>query len=404
MRFAILAGVAAALSAAAVAHAGVATPNDPGWPGEWGVRLLGIPSVWAVDSDTRPVIATVDTGANAAFPDLRQVVFGGWNLVDNDADVSDSAGHGTDVALVIAANADNGYGLAGGCPMCRVMPVKISNDGTSTPKMIAAGIRWAVDNGARVITISAAGLGPADPDEQAAVDYAGARGAVVFAAAGNDGSTTPHYPAALRGVVSVASTDENDVLYPWSTHGGWVDLAAPGCIYGDVMCGTSYGSPLVAASVGVLMAASPTVTAVEAVNALRATAVPVAGIAGGRIDVRAAADWLGISQAVTVSNTPAPAPAKPREVTIQGGSFARTLKTSMTLAAGPVTVILNRASANRCSMSLRSADSVYLTWRSTPNELDISTRVAAGRYTLAVNCTGRAALRYSLSVAARPAG
>ena len=395
MRGALALTVAAALSAAGIAAAAV-TPNDPGWPGEWGLRLIGLPSVWPADAATHPVIATVDTGANADFPDLKQVVVSGWNLLDNTANSSDTAGHGTDVALVIAANQGNSYGLAGACPMCRVMPVKISTDGTATAKLVAAGIRWAVDNGSKVITISIAAPGPPDPDEQAAVDYAGARGAVVFAAAGNDGSTTMHYPAALRGVVSIAGTDENDALYPWSSRGSWVDLAAPGCIYGDTMCGTSYGPPLVAAAVGVLMSASPSVTAVQAVNALRATAVHIPGIAGGRIDVHAAAIALGIP--LTSAAPGGSQPQGRREVTVQGGAFARNFSTTLTVGAGPLTVLFTRANASRCSMSLRSGNALYLTWRSTPNELDISTRVAAGRYTLAVHCAGKRALPYSLNV------
>jgi len=392
--------VAALVAAGAAAAAAPGSPNDPGWPGEWGIRLVGLPAVWASDTGKRPVVATVDTGADASFPDLKEAVVGGWNILDNTSETTDTAGHGTDVALVIAANAGNSYGLAGACPMCQVMPVKISTDGTATPHVIAAGIRWAVDHGATVIVVSAAaaGGGP-DPETQTAVDYAGAHGAVILAAAGNDGATTLHYPAALRGVVSVAGTDPNDQLYPWSTRGNWVDLAAPGCIYGDSMCGTSYGPPLVAAAVGVLMAASPSVTAVQAVNALRATAVRIPGIAGGRIDVHAAAEMLGIADPVVVQAARKPGP---QQLSLQAGAFTSDFRTTLTVGAGPLTVLFNRPNAIRCAMTLRSKDALYLTWRSTPNELDISTRVAAGTYTLAVHCTGKRRLPYSVTVNSRP--
>jgi subtilase family protein len=388
---------------AVVARAGAAAPppvppDDPGWPGQWGLRLIQAPALWAFAiPDARPVIALVDTGANASFPDLRDAIVPGWNLADNLQSTDDTAGHGTDVALVTVANANNHYGIAGACPMCRVMPVKISDDGQASARMIAAGIRWAVDHGARIISVSLTATGSADPDEQAAVDYAGARGAVVLAAVGNDGTTAPHYPAALRGVVSVAGTDANDQLYPWSTYGSWVDLTAPGCEYGTDMCGTSYAPPLVAAAIGLLTAAAPGITPVAAVNALRATAVHVAGVGGGRIDIRAAADALGIPPVPPATGTAQPL----QQVRLQSGSFRRALRKHLTVGTGPLTVILHRAGAGSCTMALRAANAVYLTWRSTPNELDIGAKVAAGRYLLAVDCADSRTRPYDLSISAR---
>lgn len=378
------------------APASPALPNDPGWPGEWGLRLMNMPALWPLATAARPVVATIDTGADPTFPDLRDVLVPAWDLVENDADTNDTAGHGTDVAIVIAANADNGYGIAGACPMCRVMPVKVSADGETSQKAIAAGILWAVDHGARIISISLSTTGPIDSDLQAAVDTAGARGAVIVASAGNDGSTIQHVPAALPGIVSVAATDRSDTLYPWSTRGSWVDLAAPGCEWRDEMCGTSYTPALVAAAIGLLSAADPRVTPVQAVNALRATAVHVAGIDGGRIDVRAAADVLGIG--------PAPAASEPgvvqQQVSLQSGTFGQAFRSTFTVAAGPLTVLLWRPHAHACTMSLRTGSAVYLTWRTAPNELDISANVAAGRYVLAVSCTEPQRRTYSLLVRA----
>jgi thermitase len=392
---AALAAAAAAARAATVAPLQV-PPNDPAWSGQWALRQIQAPDLWAfTDPNAHPVIAVVDSGADPSSPDLRDALVPGWDLLSNDAATPDWDGHGTGVSLVIAAAADNNYGLAGACPMCRIMPVKIDDNGSATPRLIAAGIRWAVDHGAGIISISLSGAGSPDPEEQAAVDYAGAHGAVVVAAAGNDGTTALHYPAALRGVVSVAASDEHDQLYPWSTYGSWVDLAAPGCVYEDAMCGTSFTPPLVAAAIGLLEAASPSVTPVQAVNALRATATHVAGIAGGRIDVRAAADALGIPDALP------PIPQPPQAVHLQSGTFRHTLRTTLVVAAGPFTAILKRAGASACTMSLRSATAVYLTWRSTPNELDISSKVSGGRYVLAVDCTGARSRPYDLSVSAR---
>ena len=395
---AALAAAAALITTAAAGAPPPVPPDDPGWAGQWGLRLIGAPDLWAFASPSaHPVIAFVDTGIDSTFPDLQGTLVPGWNVADDTASTGDATGHGTDVAIVAAANADNHYGLAGACPMCRLMPVRVSDDGEAAPKQIAAGIRWAVDHGARIVSVSFAATGTADADEQAAVAYAGARGAVVIAAVGNDGTTALHYPAALRGVVSVAATDENDTLYPWSTYGGWVDLAAPGCEYGQALCGSSFAPPLVAASMGLLLAAAPTATPVQAINALRATAVHVTGIGGGRIDVRAAADALGIPPVPPAAGTVQPI----RQVHLESGVIRSRLTLPVVVAKGPLTAIFTARRAESCSMSLRSPHAVYLTWRTAPNELDISATVAGGRYVLGVSCPRTRAQPYSISISGR---
>jgi len=397
----LLAAAAAVLLMASAGSAATGppplTPNDPGWPGQWALRLVGIPEVWQeVSPDVHPLIASVDTGVDPSFPDLTGQLVPGWNLVSNSADTSDTAGHGTDVAIVIAANADNGYGIAGACPMCRIMPVKISTDGTASSKMIALGIRWAVDHGARIVTISMVHTGAIDSAEQSAVDYATSKGAVVVSSAGNDPGTVPHYPAALPGVVSVTATDANDHIYSWATSGSWVDLAAPGCEYAAELCGASYAPPLVAASIGLLMAAGTNVTPVQAIDALRSTAVPVSGIDGGRIDVAAAAQALGITG--LRAGTSATTAGYSRQVSLERGSFARAFRETLQVGTGPLSVVLTRSHARQCTMSLRAKSTAYLSWRSTTTQLDISTSLKGGTYVLRVTCTDRVRRPYSLLV------
>jgi hypothetical protein len=367
------------------------TPNDPGWSGQWGLRLIGVPQVWQhVRPNSHPVIATVDTGVDPTFPDLRGVVVPGWDVVNNDADTTDVAEHGTDVAIVIAANANNRYGIAGACPMCRVMPVRVSVDRTARPSVLATGIRWAVDHGARIIVVSIVHTGAPDPAEQPAIDYAVAHGAVVIASAGNDPGTEPHYPAALTGVVAVGASDASNALYPWATHGPWVTLTAPGCEYGSEMCGASYAPPLVAGAVGLLVAAGG-VSAQDAMAALRATAVPVDGVGGGRIDVLAAARRLGI--------VPPPAPVRPSpQLDLEQGTFARTLRRTVVAASGPLSIVVTRPDARRCTLTLRSRDAAYVTSRATARTLALRVQVTGGTYVLAVTCTDRRPRPYSMLV------
>jgi hypothetical protein len=390
-----------ALSAAAAAGAAPPkplpqTPNDPGFPGQWGLRLMGVPQVWQLAKPgVRPLIATIDTGVDSTFPDLNGVVVPGYNLADNNADTSDTAKHGTDVGIVLAANANNDYGIAGACPMCRLMPVKIADSRSVDAAMLGIGIRWAIDHGARVLIVSLSQSGDADPTVQPAVDYAASHGAVVIASAGNDAGAQKHYPAALNGVVSVAATDDHDRIYPWATYGDWVDLAAPGCEYGAEMCGASYAPPLVAGAIGLLLAAAPTLTPVQAVDALRATAVPVPGIDGGRIDVLAAAKALGILPVTTAakgSTTPG------QQLQLARGKFGRVLHKRVRALGGPLTILLTRTNASSCTMELRSPDALYVAWRTTSTQLDLSDTVARGTYTLDVSCVDSRIRPYSLAI------
>ena len=131
----------------------------------------------------------------------------GWDFVNNDANPRDDNGHGTAVAGVAAAAANDGVGIAGMCWHCDILPVKVLNAaGSGARSNIAAGIVWATKHGADVINLSLAG--PTHPTSSATQSsYADNHGVVVVAAAGNEGSTHKFYPAAYPGVISVGATD-----------------------------------------------------------------------------------------------------------------------------------------------------------------------------------------------------
>ena len=157
-----------------------------------------------------------------------RAAFPGYDFVNEDADPSDDNGHGTGIAGIVAARAGNGLGGAGFCPRCSVMPVKVvSAAGWASDVDVAPGITWAVDHGANVINMSFGGT--YSSTIASAIDYATARGVLVVAAAGNNGNSSSFYPAADAGVLSVAGTQSDDSLYPWSNYGPWVSVAAPGC-------------------------------------------------------------------------------------------------------------------------------------------------------------------------------
>jgi thermitase len=268
-------------------------PTDPAWSQEWGLSQIEAPAAWHVSQGAKPVvIAVIDSGVDPNQPDLQGALVPGADFADGTGSTADQYGHGTMVAGVIAARPDNGIGGAGICWTCLVMPVKVLGaDGTGTAAAIAAGIRYAADNGASVISMSFVLSGP-DAGVESALAYAHSRGALLVAAAGNTGSNTPTYPASYPDVVSVAAVDPTGALYPWSARGSWVTLAAPGCAFTTALsgtftgdfCGTSAAAPLVAGLAGLALSAGGGSTAgVE--SALEQTAVPFPGAVGsGRVD------------------------------------------------------------------------------------------------------------------------
>jgi subtilisin family serine protease len=268
------------------------SPNDENWPDQEGLRVAGFPKAWDVTrGSSAVVVAVIDTGVDVNHPDLRGALVPGYDFVNSDADPADDHGHGTAVAGVIAARA-NREGGAGICWQCSVMPVKVLDaDGSGNDMVIAAAIVWAADHGANVINLSLGG--PGSSHELAnAIAYAVAKGAVVVAAAGNAGTTSPFYPAADSRAISVAATTVADRLYSWSNHGPWVRLAAPGCNVAPILgggygsfCGTSASAPLVSGLAALELSAHPRATAREIEQALTAAAVPLSNVVQfGRID------------------------------------------------------------------------------------------------------------------------
>ena len=368
------------------ASASVSAPSDPGWKEQWGTRLVRLPEAWwTAGTGAGVVIATVDTGL-ADVRDLQGAAVPGWDFVGDDGQTGDDQGHGTEVASVIAARGDNGIGVAGACWGCRVMPVRVAARSSAPEDLVARGIRWAVDHGARVVSISLTAGGEPSAAEQDAVTYARARGVLLVASAGNTYSErAAQYPAALPGVVSVTGTDPSDRLYEWSTRGAWVTLAAPGCQavdtpWGDwgTLCGSSVAPAVVAGVAGLMLSLDPALTPAQIVAALEKTAVPVDGIGGGRIDAYAALAALGLAPAE-------PVPAYTTHVEVETGTISGSVGRALELGAGVLTATLRSPSAERCSVTLLGAAALTATG-GTRGLIVLSTRVAAGRYRLTVDC------------------
>lgn len=289
------------------------TPNDPLYSEQWALPQIGAPAAWERSTGAAGVrIAIVDTGVYAGHPELAGRVLPGRDFVHDDDDAADDHGHGTFIAGVIGAAGDDGIGVAGVCWSCEVLPVKVMDaDGNGGSGAVAQGVRWAVDQGARVINMSVGGArNPAVLRE--AIAYAEQRGVLVVAAAGNealDGNPV-EYPAGYSSVVAVAATTRSDQRAIFSNYGDQIDLAAPGVditstawipdgaagyTTGD---GTSAATPFVAGVAGLLLSVDPGLGA-AALRQLLASSADDLGAAGW--DVYTGAGRVNAARAVAAA-------------------------------------------------------------------------------------------------------
>jgi hypothetical protein len=324
------------LLAASAGEAHALTTTDPHLnSSSWQLAGPGFPAAWDFSAGSpETVVAVLDNGFAPHADSGPQVP--GWDFVDNDADPTDHVYHGTAVAGIINAIPNNGIGVTGACPSCRVMPVRVLNAaGTGSWLHVADGITWAADHGADVINMSLSS-NRAGPAVAEAVAYAIAHDVVVVASAGNEDLAEVGLPAGYPGVLSVGGIDQQHLRYTLAgTQGRWgsnygpqVALAAPGCsvttsfggLYAN-FCGTSVAGPFVAALAGLMRSYVPGASATAVADAIRATAIPHPDFGLGRIDAAAAMRALGGSPVRVVPKPPtapkppaAPAPPPAREV------------------------------------------------------------------------------------------
>ncbi len=203
-------------------------PNDPMYERQWHLREMGAPAGWSATTRGKGVIvAVVDTGV-AKVEDLEGThMLQGASFVPGTKSAVDDQGHGTHVAGTIAQTTNNGIGVAGVAPEATILPVKVlSKYGFGSAAWIAAGIDYAVDEGADVINLSLGGGYSAVIHN--AIKKARSKGVLVVAAAGNSGRRGVGYPGALEETIGVSATGPGGALAPYSSYGKGVDIAAPG--------------------------------------------------------------------------------------------------------------------------------------------------------------------------------
>lgn len=241
---------------------------DPLAPQQWSDKVTPYSPIWSCGRGEAVEIAIVDTGVDRLHPDLTGRATTGGTALDGASVVTpgtggeDPHGHGTHVAGIAAATADNGIGIRGVAPAATIIPVRVLDAaGRGWNSDVAAGITWAVDQGAEVINLSLGGTYRSQAVTNA-ITYADAAGVVVVAAAGNGGAGAPrHFPGADERTVAVGSMDADKSVSRFSTTGDYVDVVAPGSgILSTApdggyqyMSGTSMASPFVSGVVALLI-------------------------------------------------------------------------------------------------------------------------------------------------------
>ncbi|MET9658180.1 type VII secretion-associated serine protease mycosin [Streptomyces sp. NPDC006510] len=278
---------------------------------QWGLQALHTDQAWRTTKGRGITVAVVDTGVDGSLPDLAGQVLPGKDMIGFGARRGDRswARHGTAMAGIIAGHGHGtgrDDGVLGIAPEAKILPVRVILEASDPARAkaresrgtaLADGIRWAADHGADVINLSLGDDSKSahpEPGEDAAVQYALKKGAVVVASAGNGGEKGDHisYPAAYPGVIAVAAVDRYGTHAAFSTRRWYATVSAPGV---DIVVaapdrqyyvewGTSAASAFVSGAVALVRAAHPELTPAQIKKLLTDTARSAP--ASGRDDAR----------------------------------------------------------------------------------------------------------------------
>jgi thermitase len=301
-------------------------------------------------------IAVLDSGVNVNHPDLKDRIVPGYNLYNNNTDVTDVCGHGTAVAGTAAATTNNATGVAGVAGASSIMPLRIAySDSTGCHayfSTIASGITYAADHGARIANVSYTGIAGSSAVLSAA-RYMNGKGGLVFVSAGNnniDENVTPD-PA----LVIVSATDANDAKASFSSWGSFVTMSAPGTYIWTTnnalgysqWNGTSFSAPVTAGVAALMMAARPDLGGDRIASLMYSTAVDL-GAAGrdpvfgyGRVDAAAALRATVAYQAPVDTTAPAAAIAAPLANSSVSGLVGVTVNASDNVGVARVDLVVN---------------------------------------------------------------
>lgn len=387
--------------------------NDPYAGSEWHLPKVGAGTAWDTSQGAGITIAILDSGVDTTHPDLQPNLVAGYNMYDNNTNVSDVCGHGTAVAGTAAASSNNGIGVAGVAGKSRIMPIRVayfdaaSNNCYGYYSTIANGLTWAADHGARVANASFGGVA-GSAAIQSAAQYMKNKGGLVFVSAGNAGIDENIVPT--TSMIAVSATDQNDVKTSWSSYGSFVALSAPGAsiwttskggIY-QAWNGTSFSSPLAAGIAALMMAAQTSLDGSQIEQLMFSTALDL-GAAGrdslyGYGRVNAAAGVMAAATPVVAPDTQTPTSSI---VAPLAGSTVSALVAVDVSASDNVGVTRVELRVNDTLVALDDAAPYSFSWNSAgvPNGMASLTATA---YDFAGNASGSATVAVNVANATTP--
>lgn len=403
------------------------TPNDTWYAEQWqhdNIGQFGGTSGADIESEagwdlvqgsSSVVVAVLDTGIDSDHPEFAGRIVAGWDFVSNDADPEDDNGHGTAVTGLLAANADNAFGVAGVDHACLIMPVKVvgANNMGTTFNLIS-GIDFARTNAVDVISMSLINY-PLGVSLNQALLAARQTGAVLVACAGNGGigDADVSAPGNSAQTISIGATDANDARASYSGTGQNLDYVAPGdgvvtVLYDSsaderaFFAGCSAATPVAAGIVSLLKSLDPTLVTREVRSLLTAGAEDQVGapaedtpgwdeyMGNGRLNLRATIQ--AYLNAVAAPERIAPAAGLDLSVRPNPSSAAVLVSFGLP-AAGRVAASVYDVAGRRVRelvRGVRPSGPIDVTW---DGRDDSGTPAAAGAYFVRVTTPGGVGMR-----------
>jgi thermitase len=306
-------------------------PNDPYYYSgyQWALAKIDAPGAWDMTTGSGDVmVAIVDSGLDTSHPEFNGRIVYPRDEIENDSQPQDTCQHGTHVTGIIAAQGNNGLGIAGIAWNVKIMPVRALSGSASSCSGseydIRDGINWAVNHGAKVINLSLGALPLSGytceqqfPVMSQAIANAYAAGVLVVAAAGNNSTNRLACPGLQSEAMAVGATDLNDQRAWYSNYGTGLDVVAPGSnIYSTLplasssipygpMWGTSMATPHVTGLAALIWSLNPGLTIEQVRNIIQSTADDLGAVGWdqyfgyGRINASRA-----LASSVTLQTTP----------------------------------------------------------------------------------------------------
>ncbi len=407
-------------------------PSDVLYGTQWHYPLINLPQAWDITlGDSAVTVAVLDTGVLLNHPDLQGQWVPGYDFVSSldesldgdgiDNDPSDpgdkslaggrSSFHGTHVAGTIAALSNNGVGVAGVAPGVRIMPIRVLGRTGGTSFDLQQAVLYAAGLGnssgtrpvrrADIINLSLSGATPSQ-SEQNVFALARGQGVIVVAAAGNERSGQPSYPAAYSGVISVSAVSIRQALASYSNFGSTIDVAAPGGdVHGGIVStigsegpnntinfgyigysGTSMATPHVAGVLALMKSVKPSLTPGE-VDALLAAGRLTTDLGAPGRDDSFGHGLIDAYKAVQAAQSTTPLP---------GILVATPTVINLSLHSSKQTITLDNGGTQALAAPTIEVSAPWLTVTA-PSGAD-----GLGNYTLRVNRTGLAPGAYTGSV------